>query len=233
MSVEKLEPIKRTGFPHDVIELLNLVVGRENREIEVKFDTTSLAAVAKVMETEDKITFVFPRGALGSNNVALLLPFTVLLRQSSSGWVRGVVFNSKLVNLFGISPEAPAIAISGLLTSLNPSPTDSGWIATAAGDKIWLEAEIGTWPALSSASIKSTSNGDTYDGGDIQHDGGTPPAQTFARAVISNIGTSTDGNLISIPQFTGDRRLEIIPADGFDASGSNPQPIRAVYPYPF
>ncbi len=49
MSVEKLQFILRSGFPRDVIELLNQVVARGNRPWYFKIDTESLEAQIKEM----------------------------------------------------------------------------------------------------------------------------------------------------------------------------------------
>lgn len=61
MSLPDVDRIARKGFPKDVITIVNELVDRENRELEVKFDTNSLNYQAKVIETPEKTTIVLPR----------------------------------------------------------------------------------------------------------------------------------------------------------------------------
>lgn len=62
MSVKKLEPPAVTGFPAKLWAFAKQIAARVDRPIEVIFATDSLAAIAKVDETDEKITITLPRG---------------------------------------------------------------------------------------------------------------------------------------------------------------------------
>lgn len=75
MSLRDLEPIAEKGFPREVKKLLNDCIDRVNRPIKVKFDTNSVNPQATVLQTEDDITIVLPRG-LGGSGTTLNLQIT-------------------------------------------------------------------------------------------------------------------------------------------------------------
>lgn len=163
-------------------------------------------------------------------------PFQVfVIKDDDDNWFRGVSINSKLFDQLGTDVFASAISITGLLTSSQPADDDAGWVATADADKIWLELTIGTWPAITTAEIKSIEASDTVDGGEVERDDGTgdPPlyAQTKARLMIATIEAAGDAFAV-VQLVTNHRRLGICPADARDSTGAEPQPVPTVYPFP-
>lgn len=194
----------------------------------------------EVHEGPDGTVLYFSTGSGGIGGGVSSLPFQVRLMKDADGnWKRGVVFASKLFKELSEDPADGAITITGLLGSDAPTSEDPGWAATEAADKIWLEVEV-DWstgePVVSSAVIASTSAGQTFDGGVVEHDGGAgSPAiytQLVARLVIATIETDGSGGLKVVQLVHTHRRMGIVPADGRSAMGSDVQPVPAAYPLP-
>ena len=126
-------------------------------------------------------------------------PFTVLTYKTSNGaYYAGVYYESDLLKNFADSTSG--VSITGLLTSANPSPSDSGWHASSTGYKVYLEIATNAY-SVTSATIKVDSNyvgGTWITNGDTQNDGGTPASQTFARKLIAEVG---DSNVITQKVF--------------------------------
>lgn len=178
--------------------------------------------------------------AISNPQTLALYPFKVLIQRNTTGdgFDRGVIFHSKLFGEFGVTPKAAEITITGLLSTDTPRSDDAGFAGTEDGDEIWLELAVGTWPAIATAQIKSkTQDGSVYNGGEIEHDGGTggPPLQykqTKARRMIATIESDGAGGLRAVPILTTNLHLVQLSADGFNAGGTDPQPIDVVYPVP-
>jgi hypothetical protein len=111
----------------------------------------------------------------------------------------GVYATSDLLGIFCDSTSG--IAITGLLSSYPPSPTDSGWVnSTESALSVYLELAIASY-AITTATIKFDSSyvgGNWVTGGDTTGSG-TPVVQTFARKLIGEIG---EGNEITQKVFT-------------------------------
>jgi hypothetical protein len=152
----------------------------------------------------------------------------------------GVYFYSQLFSTDNIvDPTTPPIqTITGLLTSATPTPSDTGWITwNGSPDPVWITGTIGTWPALTSVNVSSYSNGDTYDGGDVENDGGagspTVFTQTFFRLLIALIQDDGSGSPFTTQYVRENQKLLITSKDSFDNTGAaNENIIAAVYPYP-
>ena len=124
----------------------------------------------------------------GSKNAGEF-PFQVLVRSDPwepDAYVFGVRDASLLLNSFDYEDT---VDIDGLLVE------DSGWVSWNGDfDLVWLELEWDDWPDSYTASIKSFSNGDEWESGEIETDGEDPPTQTKARIVLAVITVGDTGN---------------------------------------
>jgi hypothetical protein len=115
----------------------------------------------------------------GSKNAGEF-PFQVLVRSDPwepDAYVFGVRDASLLLNSFDYEDT---VDIDGLLVE------DTGWVSWNGDfDLVWLELEWDDWPDSYTASIKSFSNGDEWESGEIETDGEDPPTQTKARIVLA------------------------------------------------
>lgn len=164
--------------------------------------------------------------------------FACLLRTIGSTNVRGIYAGSQLQQSYD---HTDTLVVTGLLTSLDPDDTDPGWVATSTTDEGWLEIDIDSsvFPyTFSNATIKSLANGDSFDGGEFENDGGTGTPvtynQTKARLVIYGCGADSNGDpFVKIQYVTSPLRMEFVGyANSKDSSGGSQQLIGAFYPCP-
>ncbi len=176
-------------------------------------------------------------GMLGVSAGADSFPFQILLRLDSGTWYRGVVFRSLLFDQIGNTLDDDPLTITGLLTTDDPAPSDGGWAATDDGDEIWLEIAV-DWsatPPTFTNTIQSLIASATWDGGNVEHDGGTGTPtvykQTKARVKLGIVEAS--GSELVVRQYVNDNRrmVNLGLADAYDSSGSSPQPVPALYPW--
>lgn len=67
------------------------------------------------------------------------------------------------------------------------------------GDSIWLTIEFDTWPSVYTAKIEA---GDfSATSGEVGHDSGSPPIQTFSRIVLATFESDGDGGVKIKNQF--------------------------------
>lgn len=164
--------------------------------------------------------------------------FQCITQTVSGTTTRGIYANSTLIQSFD---HTDTLAIAGLLTSITPTPTDAGWVVTSTTDYGWLEIDVSTttFPfGFSNATIKSIANGDTWDGGEVENDGGsgTPVvySQTKIRIVLYQMGPDVNGNPVVANQWVRDplRIEQTNYLDSNDSSGGSAETILASYVFP-
>lgn len=177
-------------------------------------------------------------GTGGAGDTAAPFQFEVFIRKIGSSYFRGVSFNSTLIQSYDYTDTLPASgAIPGTLTSLTPTNTDAGWIATSTSDVVWLEVDVdqSAFPDVySNPAIKSLGNGDSFGAGAFANDGGTPAAQSKMRKVIATMGSGTGSVPFVETQWT-QSALQIqagVPTDSFADGGGNEASIFASYLFP-
>jgi len=91
-----------------------------------------------------------------------------------------------------------ATTASYLFEDLDPSNTitidniASGFPLLSSGeDKVWLKGTVTTFPEVASVAIESLGNGDTFDGGVVEHDGATAAEQDYFRKVLAIVNCDT------------------------------------------
>lgn len=178
------------------------------------------------------------QGPSGGGSTAPGFSFQCLTQTISGVTSRGIYSGSILIQSFD---HTDTLSITGLLTSVTPTPTDAGWIVTSTTDYGWLEIDVdaSAFPfTFSGAAIKSISNGDMWGGGEVQNDGGmgTPIvySQDKIRIVIYEMDVGPNGNPAVINQWVRDPlRIEMTNyLDSNDASGGSDETILAAYVFP-
>ena len=191
--------------------------------VTMPWSSASTQAIGNGYSVDDKPDIMTP-WEFGSNSLSNDFPFKVLVQDNPDtlgAYDYGIVYESKLFN----SPDSTDIqTISGLLTSDNPLPTDSGWITwNGSDDLIWLDIQIETFPDSSAVAINSWSNGDEFGGGEVEYDGESPPTQTAARVVIAYITSDSTGKPLIDQRIDTHLQMTgaISKAQTFDKSKSN------------
>lgn len=140
-------------------------------------------------------------------------PFKVVVK--SDPWEPGAY-------VFGVSGESlllnsnsydDTVDIEGLIAD------EAGWTSwNTSYDVVWLEIEWDDWPSSYTASIKSFSNGDEWDNGEIETDGDDPPTQTKARIVLAVISVGDSGSPVLEQRVR--THLQMVSSFAYDANSS-------------
>lgn len=154
-------------------------------------------------------THLYGGGGGGGGAAATSFPFLILSQSApgaTSGAMQwGVIYDSGLFKSFRPNDKQ---AITGLLSSSTPDPTDAGWIDMIASDAIWLTVVFDGDGIITSATINSWGNGDEFDveaaawsgsNGYIEDDGAEeePKFQT-CRKLIGYSYPDEDGNPVIV-----------------------------------
>lgn len=171
------------------------------------------------------------RGNAGSTATVEYDPFTAFIRESTTtpgDYQIGILKESYIFD--DLNPTT-AITISNLLNNTVSTAT-AGWIpAKASGeDKVWIKGPV-VGLTCTSGVVESLGNGDTFDGGVVEHNDGTPPTQTYFRRIIATINCDASPPVVS-RQFVRDHMtLMHIAYDGaLNASATSGALIAAVFP---
>ncbi len=111
-------------------------------------------------------------------------------------------------------------------------------LPTEDGDVIWIEGDFGTWPDISEIAIKSIGNGDTFEGGVFEHDGGVGDpgeevyTQTKFRKVIATVVAEGDTLRVERQFVNSALAMEDVVTTLKDSSGETPVTSVARGPYP-
>jgi hypothetical protein len=155
-------------------------------------------------------------------------PYKPLMRtdpEDADAYQFGIYYLSQLYQ--NLDPDN-TITITGLL---NEAAT-TGWLdwLGSGTDKIWIEGTFTTWPTIDAVTVKSLGNGDTFDGGVVEHDGATPATQTKFRRVIATIDCEETPPVIT-PHVRSHLTLKISAySPAKDSDGNNPALIPAAFP---
>lgn len=178
-------------------------------------------------------------GASDNGGTPQLFCFQPILAIFSGTYYVGIYANSLLLEDMGDETLTDdPITISGLLSSINPTPSDLGWRATSTTDFGWLEIDISdatTSPfTFSGASVLSVGGGSS-PGPAVENDGGTgtPPvvAQVKARRKLYEMTADVNGN----PAFKNTWNTQVLTMDygirpSLDSGGGTDQQIFCAYP---
>jgi hypothetical protein len=132
----------------------------------------------------------------------------------------GVYLNSSL--FLGLGQNAK-LTVQGLLSSLTPASSDSGWFPAADGLRIWLDIVFNANAVPLSAQIQHGTgttdfddSKDTWETGSIVEKNPENKRQTRARKFIAEV--AVDGSAVFVEQhFTGNLHLMALNIDGFAA----------------
>lgn len=152
-------------------------------------------------------------------------------------WQCGVVLKSRL---YGSRDYTDLKTINNLLTADFPGTGDAGWLSVLPGaslaspDVVWLEYDLSN----ASANIRNLGGLDTFDGGEVEHDGGMGAApvlytQTYARKVLALIYYTTNspdvGIVIDQRVYTPLVLLNS-PQTAKKSDGTTPKLVASIYP---
>lgn len=143
---------------------------------------------------------------------------------SSGNAIWGVLFGSTVSD--NPSSATSGSSITGTLSQLNPTPSDSGFFVIQPSDAIWIKATVSGASATYSIETLAGSN---FGGGwnEYTSDGMTPPTytQSFSRLVLATATTST-GIIQTFNQlFLGSPRMFFSAQNAYLSGGGSPQGV--------
>jgi hypothetical protein len=121
------------------------------------------------------------------------------------------------------------LTITGLLSE----DLSTGWLPTldSGMEKLWIEGEFDPWPTIDTITVKSLGNGDTFDGGVVEHDGAAFPKQTKFRRVVATIDCSGDFPVLAKQLLHTHLTTTIFAYQhAFESDGTNERLVTAVVP---
>jgi|ERR1700722_1888571 len=106
----------------------------------------------------------------------------------------------------------------------------SASFSTTSADKLWVEitGTFSSYPfSYTGAVLKSLGNGDSYGGGEFEHDGGigSPPVYTIKKVRVP-IVTTTTGPIIATQYITSSLHIEdAFQVTAYSSTATNPQSV--------
>lgn len=170
-------------------------------------------------------------GAPGGSTSITPLSFTPIIQNFGAGYVIGVYAFSPLLPT---TDHTTTQAITGLLTSPMPDPSDAGWKTTSTTDFGWLEIEFDTSspPDIISAAIKSTATGTTFTPNtEVEYATvSMSNIQSFARIPLwTNYSDASSNPAIKYQWVTTPITLLNRVMQAYDSTGANPVQINALW----
>lgn len=148
----------------------------------------------------------------------------VWVRKIEDAWKAGVSPNYVLLQPVKASETPRELEVTGKLTSGDDE--DGGWNATMAGDEVWVEITVDASLEGNSAYVQSKGLGAEWGGGEVEHDGGDPAAQSKARIMLAKIVPS-GADLVARCVGGMIHRLGVTLTDAGGPGGGDPKAITA------